>query len=86
MRTGGMKKCFLLGAIFFAGFLGQAQAQYYGYSGPYYNYYYYPGPVAYDANSYLRATMNNTSRFYNLGSAQSYLRGGMANTRYFYGY
>jgi hypothetical protein len=83
MGTSGMKKSLLLGALFFVGFSIQAQAQYYSYPAPYYDY--YPGPVAYNANSYLRATMNNTRRFYNLGSAESYLRGGLANTRYFYG-
>lgn len=79
-----MKRWFLLGALFFAGFCSQVQAQSY-----YYNpqpYYYYRGPVAYNANAYLRHTLYNASQFYNLNSANNYLRSGMANTRYFYGF
>jgi len=43
-------------------------------------------PIFYNADAYLRETLYNTHRFYNLHSAEAYLRGGMANTYYFYGY
>ena len=76
-----MKKWLLLGALLCAGFCSQAQAQYYYYPSPYY----YRGPIAYNADAYLRETTYNTRRFYNMGSAQNYLRNGMANTYYFYG-
>jgi hypothetical protein len=76
-------KLVLLLAALAGSFAGEARAQYYGYPVPYYDY--YPRPVFYNADNYLRQGMYNTRQFYNLGSAENYLRGGLANTAYFYG-
>ena len=54
-----MKKLVLLVAIAFAGMTSQGMAQYY-YSPYYYSpYYYAPQPVFYNADGYLRETLNN---------------------------
>ena len=78
-----MRRLFLLAALVVACFAGQAQAQYYNYPVPYYDY--YPGPIAYNANQYLNQGLYNANRYYNLGSANNYLRGGLNNAGYFYG-
>jgi hypothetical protein len=78
-----MRRLLLLAALVVACFAGQAQAQYYGYPVPYYDY--YPGPIALNANQYINQGMYNTRQFYNLGSANNYLRGGLNNAGYFYG-